>query len=215
MGDGFDTAATSQHPPCVLVVHGIGHDHHQFDPLAAYLRTQGIESFGIDLHPPDASTSLSFLAEQVATLLAEAAETRGRVHLLGFSMGGLVSRIAYEQLGAYAHTKSLITIAAPHRGTVMAYFRDLPGCVEMRPGSPLLRSLKGGLVSVAPVDASTKFLQIWTPIDHLIVPPTSGRLPVGRNVMLPVFGHNRLIDSQICHETVAAAILDWERSSES
>jgi pimeloyl-ACP methyl ester carboxylesterase len=43
-----------------------------------------------------------------------------RVILVGHSMGGLVSRYYLEVLGGWEHTRALITLATPHRGSVAA-----------------------------------------------------------------------------------------------
>lgn len=216
-------------PPCVVFVHGINHDKHQFDPMARFLETQGIRVEGIDLSPSDGSKGLIVLADQVVDFLRSVVISRiiearkgrpvllnapvpdqCRVHLCGFSMGGLVSRIAFQQRGASPYVKSLISLAAPHSGTIMAHLRQAKGVREMRPWSRLLWSLNSSIAEDAARNRSTHFTQIWTPWDYLIVPPFSGRLPVGRNVMLPVVGHNRLIESTACFAEVLRAIQQRE-----
>lgn len=215
--------------PIVVLVHGINHDEHQFNPLKTYLEANGIQVQAINLQPADASTGLVVLAEQVAdfiravvclrmieagedvALLAEGTiPDHCRIHLCGFSMGGLVSRIAFQKLGASRFVKSLISLAAPHYGTVMAHLRFAKGVKEMRPWSSLLRALNASIIKDATRDGFIQFTQIWTPWDYLIVPPFSGKLPVGRNMMLPAGGHNRLIENTTCFAEVLRAIQQRE-----
>lgn len=211
--------------PTVLVVHGFNHDHHQMEPLARFLRAQGCSVYGIDLVPADGSSSLVQLADQVVAALrrlvilriseeSEGAPIREdaappssfRIHVVGFSMGGLVSRIAYQQRGGSAFTKSVISIASPHEGTIMAYLKRAPGVVDMRPTSPLIRSLRSSFEASIDTDGMTDFSQLWTPFDHLIVPPSNGKLPRGSNRLVPVIGHNRLIAHPACFQAVFEAI---------
>lgn len=216
-------------PPCVVLVHGINHDGHQFDPLKQYLEAHGIQVQAINLDPANGSAGLVPLAEQLVDFiravvrlrLIQAEEDLGalasgtipeecRIHLCGFSMGGLVSRIAFQQHGGSRYVKSLISLAAPHHGTIMAHLRFIKGVREMRPWSSLLRSLNARITQDATRHGFVQFTQIWTPWDCLIVPPFSGRLPVGRNLMLPAGGHNRLIESAACFAEVLRAIEERE-----
>lgn len=220
-------------PPCVVLVHGINHDEHQFDPMRRHLEANGVQVQAINLHPADATLGLIFLAEQledfirsvVCERLIEAGEDGSalvggpipdhcRIHLCGFSMGGLVSRIAFQQLGASRFVKSFISLASPHYGTIMAHLRFAKGVKEMRPWSSLLRRLNARITEDASRDGIVHFTQIWTPWDYLIVPPFSGRLPVGRNMMLPAGGHNRLIESGVCFAEVLRAIQEREAIQE-
>jgi triacylglycerol lipase len=204
----------------VLVVHGFNHDHHQMGPLAEFLalRFDGdVSVYGIDLYPADGRSDLVTLADQVVSSLRKLVLGRieeeslrdanfrldeeaplpssVRVHLVGFSMGGLVSRIAYQQRGGASFTKS-----------VMAYLKRAPAVRDMRPTSRQIRSLHSSLEDCVRADGMTTFTQLWTPFDHLIVPATSGRLPVGTNRMVPVVGHNRLIAHPACFQAVFEAI---------
>ncbi len=215
----------------ILVVHGFNHDHHQMRPLAEFLASRfesDVSVHGIDLYPADGRSSLVTLADQVVSslrqlVLGRIEEERSRdanfrldeeaplpssvrVHLVGFSMGGLVSRIAYQQRGGASFTKSVISIASPHAGTVMAYLKQAPGVRDMRPTSGQIRSLHGSLEECVRADGMTTFTQLWTPFDHLIVPATNGRLPVGTNRLVPVIGHNRLIAHPACFQAVFEAI---------
>jgi triacylglycerol lipase len=186
----------------VVLVHGIGHDHQQLSLMAQYLSDHGFEPHAVSLVPSDAVDGLTPLAEQLKEFVNSITPDGGKVHLVGFSMGGLVSRIYMQKFDGWMKLVSMITIATPHHGTIMAFFRNTTGVVEMRPYSKLIRSLNSELGAIN----RPTMKQIWTPIDHLIVPATSGRLPYGKNVMLLVPGHDRLMESERCHREVLATL---------
>ena len=59
---------------------------------------------------------------------------------VGFSMGGLVSRYYVQRLGGLDHVDRLVTLSAPHNGSLLANLIANKGCREMRPGSPSCRT---------------------------------------------------------------------------
>ncbi|MFC6063737.1 esterase/lipase family protein [Streptomyces ochraceiscleroticus] len=63
------------------------------------------------------------------------------VHLIGYSLGGLVVRYAVQQLGLDTDTVTATTIATPHRGARLAYAGLGPAARQMRTSSSLLDDL--------------------------------------------------------------------------
>ncbi|MEU7484417.1 hypothetical protein [Streptomyces sp. NPDC042319] len=79
------------------------------------------------------------LAVQVSAAI-RAAGTPG-VHLIGYSMGGLVVRYAVQRLGLTGDPISVTTIATPHRGCPLASAGVGPAAQQMRVNSEFLRDL--------------------------------------------------------------------------
>jgi triacylglycerol lipase len=82
-----------------------------------------------------------------------------------------------------------VTLSAPHRGTIAAYFTGKAGCVQMRPNSKFLRDLQSDVTMLANV----KFTSIWTAWDGIILPAHSSCLPVGKDVQIPVLAHPLMV----------------------
>ena len=89
--------ATKQQNP-VLLVHGINDTGAVFNKMASYLREQGLSVHTVDLVPNNGAEVLDKLAQQVANYIATTFEAEQPFDLVGFSMGGLVSRYYIQRL---------------------------------------------------------------------------------------------------------------------
>jgi triacylglycerol lipase len=125
-----------------------------------------------------------------------------RFDLVGFSMGGLVSRYYVQRLGGLEHVDHLVTLSAPHNGTVLANLIPSLGCREMRPGSPFLQDLARDADKLT----SVKFTSLYTPLDLIIVPQRSSEMPQAKNIRLTVAAHPLMVLDKRCLRTVAEAL---------
>ncbi len=190
---------TPQNP--VLLIHGIGDTQRVFDPMTTYLRDRGWPVHRLDLVPNKGELGLDQLALQLCDYVNAHLADRP-FDLLGFSMGGIVSRYYVQRLGGLLKVQRFITLSAPHNGTVMGYFRRRPGVMQMRPGSAFLRDLNSTLEDLEQV----QFTSLWTPYDLMILPPHSSRLPVGTMGQIPALAHPLMLRDRRCLEAVAAAL---------
>ena len=87
--------------------------------------------------------------------------------------------------------QQFITLSAPNHGTWIAYCGQGVGCIQMRPDSALLQDLNRDAVMLEQIN----FTSIWTPYDLMIVPANSSQMPVGKNVVVPVFTHAGIADA--------------------
>jgi triacylglycerol lipase len=108
-----------------------------------------------------------------------------RLDLVGFSMGGLVSRYYVQRLGGSRRVDHLVTISAPHGGTWTAYLQCNRGARQMRPGSPFLKDLQQDVETLKNV----RFVSVWTPFDLMILPARSSELSCGRSIPIRVALH--------------------------
>ena len=202
--DGAFAGAPATPPPQrspVLLVHGIHSSSGDFARLARHLRAEGHEVFMLDLKPNDGKAGLDVLAQQVADF-ADGALPGRRFDLVGFSMGGLVSRYYLQRLGGAKRVDRFVTLAAPHNGTVMASLINRPGVKQMRRNSPFLRDLERDSDSLKGV----KFTSFYTPLDLVVVPGESGIMPQARNVRVWAAMHPSLILEKRCLRAVAEAL---------
>lgn len=169
----------------VLLIHGIDDTEAVFYKMRAYLVQRGWSVYSLDLLPNNGCVGLDELAKQVADYVTATFAPEQRLDLVGFSMGGIVSRYYVQRLGGINRVQRFITISSPHNGTVVAYGSWRPGCVQMRRDSLFLKDLNSDAVILGQLN----FTSIWTPYDLMIVPANSSQMSVGSEVIVPVALH--------------------------
>jgi pimeloyl-ACP methyl ester carboxylesterase len=121
----------------------------------------------------DIGTSAASLASFVDQVLANTGAER--VDLIGHSQGGLVARHYVKYLGGDAKVDSLISLGAPHYGTLSANIvtflglgtcLGVPSCEEMSQGSAYLADLNDGPDQIGPV----RYTNIATTLDEFVYP---------------------------------------------
>jgi triacylglycerol lipase len=172
--------------------------------MSRHLRARGLDTRAIDLVPGDGSAPIEQLAAQLASFIEAELPAAARFDLVGFSMGGIVSRYYVQRLdGVFgARVRRLVTISSPHHGTAAAYLSKKPGVVQLRPDSPLLADLNGDLSALERIEVTS----LWTPLDLMILPPQSSRLPLGREVLVPAPIHGLMLHDPRALRAVADAL---------
>jgi triacylglycerol lipase len=186
----------------VILVHGIKDDARKMERIARRLRSEGREVFSISLRPSWGQVGLDKLAQELAAYADQNISSAKKFDLVGFSMGGLVCRYYLQRLGGIDHVQRFVTLASPHRGTIMAYLISNPGCRQMRPNSAFLRDLN----SDAQMLARIQFTSIWTPLDLIVIPQNSPRLGVGREIRLWMPVHPLMVLHPRAIRTVAEVL---------
>lgn len=185
----------------VLLIHGIGDDASCMMRMAGFLRADGWEVHTLDLRPNWGQAGLEPLAGEIEKYAD--GELHGRkFDLVGFSMGGLVSRYYVQRLGGVQRVEHFVTLSAPHHGSYWAWAIPNEGCREMRPGSDFLRDL----ASDADVLKKVKFTSFYTPWDVVIVPSRSSIMPQAHNVKVPVGSHPGMVLRRTSIRAVAEAL---------
>ena len=187
--------ASSKNP--VLLIHGIGDTHRVFDKMAAYLGDRAWSVHSLDLVPNRGEVGLDQLALQVRDYVARDLADQP-FDLIGFSMGGIVSRYYLQRLGGLKQVQRFITLSSPHNGTWTAYARHRPGVKQMRPNSDFLNDLNGTLTDLEQV----QFTSLWTPYDLMILPAHSSRLSVGTMGQIPALAHPLMLRDRRSLEAV-------------
>jgi triacylglycerol lipase len=189
----------------VLCVHGIEASGRAFEPLQATLGAAGWRTVRcMDLSPSDGSVSLRLLAAQVeqAAKLLCLEQGVSRIDVVGFSMGALIVRYWMQLLGGLPCVRRFISVSGPHQGTFTAFLGpDHPGLVEMRPGSALLAELEQSELNGW---GDTEVHTFWTPLDLMIVPPSSSALAQASHRLFPIPLHPWMLTD----ERVLAAICE-------
>ena len=178
--DALPALPARTHP--ILLVHGYLCNRGLWWWLRRRLRANGLALATVNLEPPFAS--IDHFATQLHRRVEALAEETGadQVVLVTHSMGGLVAR-AYMLRHGTRRIAKLVTLAAPHRGTEVAFLG--PGCNarQMQPGSNFLRWLS------AATTPAIALVALWSRSDEFVVPHDSGRMPNAREYALPGLGH--------------------------
>jgi triacylglycerol lipase len=187
----------------VLLIHGIFDTTKVFNKMAAYLSNLGWQVHSINLMPNNGSAKLSTLAAQVATYIDNNFDRGQTIDLIGFSMGGLVTRYYLQRMKGIDRVQRYINISAPNRGTIVANALPLDGIVDMRPNSKFLRDLNSDVKDFL-TRISCTF--IWTPFDLMILPADSTKLNLGREIKIPIWRHNLMLTDDRVLVTVTKAL---------
>ena len=169
----------------VVLVHGIFDTGSKFKTLKPYLEDRGHVCLAPSLTPNDARDGLPALARQLKHRIDAGFGSEAPFALVGFSMGGLISRWFLQELGGHARVDRFAAIAAPMQGTLWAYGYPGKGAKQMRPGSDFLARLGE---SVQTLDRMELFAY-WTPFDAVIVPQDSADWQLADSTRIPALCH--------------------------
>jgi len=172
----------------IVLVHGINDNGSGFGELPLALQTAGYRVFTPSLTPNNGSASIEVLADQLAEKINSHFGLLARLHVVGFSMGGLVSRYYLQELGGYRRAESLTSISSPHFGTMWAYLNNRPGVRQMRPGSDFLARLAASEDRLDGINVHA----YWTPYDSTVIPPRNSVWPRAENVRVPAPLHSQM-----------------------
>jgi triacylglycerol lipase len=173
----------------VALVHGILDTGRKFRRLQGYLEARGHECLAPSLTPSDGRHGLLPLAGQLAETINAAWGPDAGFALVGFSMGGLISRLYLQELGGHVRVDRFFAIAVPMRGSLLAWTLPGEGVRQMRPGSRLLRGLDAGAARLNGI----RLYAYWTPFDAVIIPPTSARWELAEHRRVPALCHPCLL----------------------
>ena len=176
--------------PPVVIVHGIFRDHRLMGRLAKVFTQTGRRVLTPDLTPNNGSVGLNELAMQLGEYLDENLGPDEQCDIIGHSMGGMVARSFIQRHGGRRRVRRLITLAAPHQGTILAWLLPGLGVRDLRPGSVFLRDLASDAHSLNGVLVAS----YWTPFDAIIVPPRSSEMPVGQNRKVLLAHHRAFLE---------------------
>ena len=114
------------------------------------------------------------------------------IDLLGFSMGGVISRIWLQELAGAQRTRRFFSVGSPQNGTLAAMAVPRPllaGAADMKIGSDLLRDLNRDAQALAAVSCRSYTCR-W---DLMVCPGWWAVLPQGSRCELPVWTHQQMI----------------------
>ncbi|GAB2965796.1 lipase [Amycolatopsis acidiphila] len=180
-------APPQDRPGPVLLVPGYGGSQAALERLAARIRQETGREADVLTLAGDGTGDLLAQAGVLADAVEQAYE-RGApsVDVIGYSAGGVVTRLWVARDGGAHQARRVVTLGAPLHGTGLAAAGGVlvPGacptaCRQLTPGSALLREL-----DQQPLPPGLPWLSVWTERDEVVTPPDSARLPGALNVPL-------------------------------
>lgn len=185
----------------IILVHGVVDNHMIFTLLRRALMRRG---FGrtISLNYSPLTDDIRRVAKRLGRLIESVCRETGyeRVHVIGHSMGGLISRYYVQRLGGDARVHTLVTLGTPHQGSAPAKLVPHNVARQLRPDSPIVAELS----EPAP-GCRTRMVAVWSDLDQMIIPKRSARIEHddlnARNVFVRGVGHMSLpVDGRVVHE---------------
>lgn len=175
----------------VVLVHGFLETGSTFKTLQKRLEKRGFECYVPHLNPSDGRGGLENLAVRLKQDIDAKFGPKEPISIVAFSMGGLVTREYLQHLGGAARCEKLITISSPHHGTKAAWIYPTLGAEEMRPGSRFLADLDSSQDRLGKIPITS----YRTPMDLIILPPTSSVWDRAENLEFPVLMHPLMLTS--------------------
>ena len=177
LGRGLLARDAADSPPGpVVLVSGYGGSTTALRALGDRLRAADRRTV---LVPPvgDNTGDLSEQARALDTVVrAQLAAGAASVDVIGYSAGGVVTRVWAARLGGAQVARRIVTLGSPHHGTDAAQLAagvlgsGCPtACHQLAPSGDLLRDLPD-----AP--SGPRWTSLWTATDELVSPPDSARL---------------------------------------
>ncbi len=188
----------------VVLVHGFMETGSTLGNLKARLEKRGVECYVPRLNPSDGRGGLENLAAHLKQDIDAKFGPKQPISMVAFSMGGLVTRQYLQNLGGAARCQNLITVSSPHHGTKAAWLYPTKGAEEMRPGSPFLRNLQQTQDQLGKMPVTS----YRTPMDLIILPPTSSIWDRAENLEYPVLMHPLMITSDKVIRDIERRLLD-------
>ena len=162
----------------ILFIHGFGADKKQYQPIIKYLKRKGINKFyEFDYPNKFGIFPIKLAAEELAEYIAENV-TEDSVNIIAMSQGGIVA-LAYMKYYKKKNVEKLFTICTPHKGSKLAKITNLPGFIDLRPGSKLLEELEGFAK-----DSKINMYSVYTPFDLMVFPGWNAKASYGKTKMI-------------------------------
>jgi len=189
----------------IFLIHGLWNNPKLFEKLLEKIKQEEYQLYRPHLPHKFGKTSISRLARDLDNKIEELVGREIDIDIVGFSMGGLISRVWLQNHNGFLRTKRFVSIGTPHLGTYTAQMIPssfMPGIAEMKRGSSLLSQLNNDLTSLEMLEC----ISFFTKWDLMSFPGWQARLPIGESYHLPVLTHKELITNTTSLDFLARKI---------
>ena len=194
-------------PPPLVLVHGLWDTPDLFNTLKCSLAGRRGTPFTPHLPHGLGVVPLEELAAELNQAIEATFGPDQILDVMGFSMGGLISRTWIQLQGGYQRVRRFTSVASPQQGTLAAQVWPrwpLASVADMKLGSDLLRRLNGDPGPLATIDCCS----IYCVADVMVVPGWTAVLPVGRRLAFPLhLAHHELMARPEAVDLVVSELL--------
>ncbi len=177
------------YPPLILV-HGLGGSRGDLLPLEYFLRLFGRKRvYRIGLSD---KRSVDEMSRTLARFIQRVAKVNRapKVDILGYSLGGIISRLAIVDHHLEESIATLITMGTPHHGTFQARYIDTELGRSLQPESETIQKIRASRWP-----KGVRGITFWSKNDLLVIPPEAARVEGTEQVDMSPFTHfSYLID---------------------
>jgi len=191
----------------IFLVHGLWNNPKLFEKLLKKIKEDDYQLYRPHLPHKFGKTSLRRLARDLDSKIEELVGPKIEIDIVGFSMGGLISRLWLQNYNGFLRTKRFFSIGTPHLGTYTAQMIPssfMPGIAEMKRGSSLLSQLNDDMTSLEKIEC----ISFFTKWDLMSFPGWQAKLSIGDSYHLPVLTHKELITNSISLDILAKKIFN-------
>ena len=189
----------------IFLVHGLWNNPKLFEKLIKKIKEDDFQLYRPHLPHKFGKVSLRRLARDLDSKIEELVGPEREIDIVGFSMGGLISRLWLQNHDGFLRTKRFFSIGTPHFGTYTAQMIPasfMPGIAEMKRGSSLLTQLNNDLTTLENVEC----ISFFTKWDLMSFPGWQAKLSIGDSYHLPVMTHKELITNSNSLDILAKKI---------
>jgi len=168
----------------ILFIHGIGGSKEQYQPIMRYLEKRGVNKFyEFNYEKKFGLSPIKELAEELAEFLKKNVKEEN-INIIAISQGGIIALTYlkyYNNLPAQAgkNVEKLFTLCSPHKGSRLAKIMNLPGLIDLRPDSGLLKDLE-----IFVEENKIDLYSVYTPFDLMVFPGWNARSRYGKKKII-------------------------------
>ena len=190
----------------IILIHGLWNTSSIFSSITSKLDEIEIEYFAPTLNHVYGMTSINELTSTLNELILEKYGLEKEIDILGFSMGGIISRYWLQKFNGYKRTRRFISIGSPHKGTLMAQLvprYPFKGISEMKINSDFLRELEKNDCFLDDIEC-INFFTYW---DLMVFPSWWTNLNFGKKISVKVYKHRNLVRNKSMVEKIIDEII--------
>ena len=190
----------------IILIHGLWNTSSIFSSITSKLDEIEIEYFAPTLNHDYGMTSIIELTNTLNELILEKYGLEKEIDILGFSMGGIISRYWLQKFNGYKRTRRFISIGSPHKGTFTAQLVPkfpFRGISEMKIKSKLLRELEKNDFFLDDIEC-INFFTYW---DLMVFPSWWTNLNLGKKISVKVYKHRNLVRNKVVVDKIIDEII--------
>ncbi len=165
----------------ILFIHGFGGYIEQYQPIIKFLKKKGFENFyEFEYKNKFGFDSIKVITKELADFIEKNIKDE-KIDVIAFSQGGIIALeflkdFLPRQASKNIEVERLFTLCTPYKGSKLAKVANLPGIVELRPNSQLLKELEKFVK-----ENNVNIYSVYTPFDLMVFPGWNAKSKYGKN----------------------------------